>query len=86
MPNYLVQWEMIKWAIQTNCTVYDFQGISGNLNPENNHMFGLYRFKRGFNGQIDELCGEFDYVYNPLKERMVNIGIKLNSLRRKIKR
>ena len=29
MPNYLIQWEMIKWAIETGCEVYDFQGISG---------------------------------------------------------
>jgi lipid II:glycine glycyltransferase (peptidoglycan interpeptide bridge formation enzyme) len=66
MPNYLVQWEMIRWAVQTGSSIYDLQGISGNLEEENNHLYGLYRFKRGFNGQIDELAGEFDRIYLPV--------------------
>ena len=66
MPNYLMQWEMMRWAIQTGCDTYDFQGVSGNLSEENNPLFGLYRFKRGFPGQIDELVGEFDAVYRPV--------------------
>ena len=36
MPNYLMQWEMIRWAVETGCTLYDFQGVSGNLD-ENGH-------------------------------------------------
>lgn len=55
MPNYLMQWEMIKWAVETGCEVYDFQGVSGNL-EEGSHMYGLYQFKRGFNGRLDELA------------------------------
>ncbi|SFJ11024.1 Lipid II:glycine glycyltransferase (Peptidoglycan interpeptide bridge formation enzyme) [Ruminococcaceae bacterium D5] len=78
MPNYLMQWEMIRWALETGCTVYDFQGVSGNLSPEGNHMYGLYRFKKGFNGQLDELAGEFDYVYRPLRAKMVDRAIILN--------
>lgn len=78
MPNYLMQWEMIRWAVQTNAVVYDFQGVSGNLEKENNPMYGLYQFKRGFNGTLDELAGEFDYVYQPLKAKMVKHAIKLN--------
>lgn len=89
MPNYLIQWEMIQWAVETGCTVYDFQGVSGNLD-ENAHMYGLYRFKRGFNGTLDELAGEFDYLYQPLKTRMVSHAIALNGklggLKRRLKR
>jgi lipid II:glycine glycyltransferase (peptidoglycan interpeptide bridge formation enzyme) len=66
MPNYLMQWEMMRWAIQTGCDTYDFQGVSGNLSEENNPLFGLYRFKRGFPGQVEELAGEFDAVYRPV--------------------
>ena len=29
MPNYLIQWEMIKWAIEEKCDWYDFRGVSG---------------------------------------------------------
>lgn len=89
MPNYLVQWEMIRWAIQTGCLVYDFQGVSGNLD-ENDHMYGLYRFKKGFNGSLDELAGEFDYVYKPLANRMVDKALAakewMSSAKKKVKR
>ena len=27
MPNYLLQWEMIKWAIEEGCDIYDFRGV-----------------------------------------------------------
>lgn len=88
MPNYLIQWEMIKWAIQTGCTVYDFQGVSGSMD-ENGHMYGLYRFKKGFNGSLDELAGEFDCVYRPLKAKMVDKAMilngKLGHLKRKLR-
>lgn len=86
MPNYLMQWEMIRWAIETNATVYDFQGVSGNLSPEGNHMYGLYRFKKGFNGTLDELAGEFDFTYQPLKARLVDKAIWLNEQKNKWKR
>ena len=86
MPNYLIQWEMIKWAIETGCTVYDFQGISGDTENENDHLYGLYRFKRGFNGQIDELPGEFDIIYRPLSMKMVKHAAKLNSKLNKLKK
>lgn len=89
MPNYLMQWEMIQWAVDTGCTVYDFQGISGDLENEQGHMYGLYRFKRGFGGQVDELAGEFDYVYRPVANRLVALGIwandRLRTLRRKLR-
>ena len=86
MPNYLIQWEMIKWAIETGCEVSDFQGISGNLEDENDHLYGLYRFKRGFNGQVDELPGEFDITYKPLAAKMVKHAIKLNGKLHKLKK
>lgn len=88
MPNYLVQWEMICWAIETGCSVYDFQGVSGILD-ESNHMYGLYRFKKGFNGQLDELIGEFNYIYNPAACKLTDLAIeskdKLNKIKRKLK-
>ncbi len=75
MPNYLIQWEMIRWAVETGCTVYDFQGVSGNIADESDHLYGLYRFKKGFNGQLDELAGEFDYIYRPFAYQFVDTAI-----------
>ncbi len=65
MPNYLIQWEMIRWAKSLNCTLYDFRGVPGHL-TEDNPLYGLYRFKKGFNGEYVEFIGEWDLVYRPL--------------------
>ncbi len=61
MPNYLMQQEMIKWAIETNCNLYDFGGVFI-LDKSN----GLYKFKEGFCRQegVTEFIGEIDKVYN----------------------
>lgn len=75
MPNYLLQWNMIKWAIEEGCKVYDFRGVSGDLS-EDNPLYGLYRFKRGFNGDFCEFLGEFDFVVNPLIYAAVAVGQK----------
>ena len=63
MPNYLLQWEMIKWAIETGCRIYDFRGVSGDVS-EDNPLYGLYRFKKGFGGDFTEFVGEMDLVLN----------------------
>jgi len=64
MPNYAVQWELIRWAKELGCHTYDFRGVSGNLDPED-PLYGLYRFKKGFDAELFELAGEFDLVYHP---------------------
>jgi lipid II:glycine glycyltransferase (peptidoglycan interpeptide bridge formation enzyme) len=64
MPNYLLQWTMILWAREQGCTMYDFRGVPGDLD-EKNPLYGLYRFKKGFNGTFTEFIGEYDRVYSP---------------------
>ncbi|WP_422449032.1 lipid II:glycine glycyltransferase FemX [Thermoanaerobacterium sp. DL9XJH110] len=64
MPNYALQWAMIKWAKEQGCTMYDFRGVSGDLSPDN-PLYGLYRFKKGFGGEFTEFIGEFDMVLSP---------------------
>ena len=85
MSTYIIQWEMIRWAVETGCTVYDFQGVSGNMS-EDDPLYGLYRFKRGFGGTLDELAGEFDYIYMPLRSKLVDLAINLAELLRALKR
>lgn len=65
MPNYLLQWNMIQWAIENHCRVYDFRGVSGDLSEDNPH-YGLYRFKKGFGGDFTEFVGEYNFVQNRL--------------------
>lgn len=61
MPNYLLQWRMIQWAVRTGCRVYDFRGVSGDVSADN-PLYGLYRFKQGFGGEFTEFVGEMDLV------------------------
>lgn len=63
MPNYLIQWEMISWAKKNGCSLYDFRGVSGDIN-EDNPLYGLYKFKKGFNGDFTEFVGDWDTVYS----------------------
>ena len=84
MPNYLLQWEMIRWAIETKCRIYDFRGVSGDVSPEN-PLYGLYRFKKGFNGDFTEFCGEFDLILNRPVAVLVDNGIKLMKKARHLK-
>ncbi len=76
MPNYLLQWEMIRWARSRNCTLYDFRGVSGDLD-ESNPLYGLYKFKRGFDGELVEFIGEWDRVYSPLFYLLWTRGLPL---------
>lgn len=64
MPNYLIQWAMIKWAKRQGCRIYDFRGVSGDLDPES-PLYGLYRFKTGFGASLVEYLGEYDLPFRP---------------------
>lgn len=64
MPNYLLQWEMIKLAIQRKDDMFDLRGVSGVVD-ENHPQYGLYRFKKGFGAEFTEFIGE---IYIPYKK------------------
>ncbi len=76
MPNYLLQWTMIRWAAELGCRVYDFRGVSGDL-TEDNPLYGLYKFKKGFNGEFTEFVGEFDMKIKPFVCFAVSRGTSL---------
>lgn len=85
MPNYQLQWEMIRWALETKADVYDFRGVSGDLTPDN-PLYGLYLFKKGFGGDLVEFCGEFEMVYSKAADLLINKGLgAARTLRRKVK-
>lgn len=75
MPNYLLQWEMICWAQELGARIYDFRGVSGDLS-EDNPLYGLYRFKKGFNGKFTEFGGELEMIYNKPVNAAVKNGTK----------
>lgn len=80
MPNYLIQWEMMKFAQSQGAEIYDFRGVSGNLSPDH-PLYGLYRFKRGFEGEFVEYIGEFDAVLRPASYWLFTNGLpKIKSI------
>lgn len=86
MPNYLIQWKMIQDAYNLGCNLYDFRGISGDLSEEN-PLYGLFRFKRGFTGRFVEYIGEFDYVVDPLLYVCFEWGVpRVKSLLKKLRK
>ncbi len=76
MPNYLMQWEMIRYAISQGSDLYDFQGIPYYWDVTHPN-YGVYRFKQGFNGRILDYAGEFDLVFSPGKRALLNRSLKL---------
>ena len=58
-PSVALQWHMIQYGIQNNYKRYNFYGISGNFD-KSDPEYGVYQFKRGFNGYVEELMGTFE--------------------------
>ena len=67
---YLIQWELIKYGIKHGFKKHNFYGIPENINTHPKD-YGIYEFKRGFNGYVEELIGEYElpinYKYNIFK-------------------
>ena len=86
MPNYLLQWEMIKIALQNKSDIYDLRGVPGIADNSN----GLYRFKKGFGAEYTEFIGEVYIEFNPLKYRLYKFAEKafrnLRALKLKLKK
>jgi len=74
MPTYLLQWEAMKWAKERGCEEYDLWGVpdedeatlEANFQSRNDGLWGVYRFKRGFGGQVKRSAQALDRVYNPV--------------------
>ena len=76
MPNYLLQFEMMKWGLENNCDIYDFRGVSGFKN-ENDAQYGVYKFKKGFNPEFVEFVNELYIVFNPMMNFIFNVSEKI---------
>ena len=57
---HLIQWAVIKYAYANGFKKYNFWGT--NPDPEN----GVYKFKQGFHGEIEEFVGTFATSLSPL--------------------
>ena len=65
MPNYALQWAGLQWAKSLGCKEYDLWGVpdedeatlEAHYLDRHDDLWGVYRFKRGFGGQLDSLRG-----------------------------
>jgi len=62
MPAYALQWRAMRDAKAAGCSSYDFYGIPPADDP-GHPMYGLYRFKTGFGGEILHRPGSWDFPY-----------------------
>ena len=69
MPTYLLQWEAMRRAKARGCTVYDMWGAP-DVFGESDSMWGVYRFKRGFGGEVRRTPGAWDYAPRPWLYRL----------------
>lgn len=63
MPTYALQWEAMKIAKANGCTEYDMFGVAPTPDPSH-PMYGLYKFKMGFGGEIYHQMGCWDYPFD----------------------
>lgn len=74
MPAYALQWEAMRWAKQRGCTTYDLWGVpdydeetlEAQFTERNDGLWGVYRFKRGFGGELVRTVGAADRVHNKM--------------------
>ena len=64
MAPHLIQWEAMRWAKSQGCTVYDMWGAP-DVFDESDSMWGVYRFKRGYGGEVVRTMGAWDYPAKP---------------------
>ena len=88
MPNYLLQWEAMRWARQNGCQEYDLWGVPDEdeaslergFQTRHDGLWGVYRFKRGFGGEVRRAAQAQDWVFQPLLYRIYRRRMTSQSL------
>jgi peptidoglycan pentaglycine glycine transferase (the first glycine) len=87
MPNYLLQWEAMRWARHQGCLTYDLWGVpdfdletlENSFLKRQEGLWGVYRFKRGFGGELRRAAGPWDRIYRPRLYRVYSWWVKRKS-------
>lgn len=66
MAPYFLQYEVMRWAQEQGAKEYDLIAVppKDQLTPEHS-MYGLYQFKSGFNQEITQFIGCWEYALKP---------------------
>lgn len=88
MAPYLAQWEAMRWARARGSVCYDLWGVpdedeatlEAGFEQRHDGLWGVYRFKRGFGGQLMRTVGAWDRVYRPLLYRAYLLYVQRRGL------
>lgn len=87
MPNYLLQWEAMHWALSQGCTIYDWWGAPTHIDDPEDDMQGVWQFKQGFGAEFQPHIGAWDYPIWPLlydaTTRLIPLALNWMRARRK---
>ncbi len=83
MPTYLLQWEAMRWAREKGAQTYDLWGVpdeeldrlEAQFTERRDGLWGVYRFKRGFGGELVRAAQAFDLVYKPLLYKLYALRV-----------
>ena len=78
MPSYALQWAAMLWAKARGCSIYDMWGVpdeavdvlESEFSRRKDGLWPVYRFKRGFGGQLERNTGAWERVYLPWAHRL----------------
>ena len=70
MPNYLLQWEALRWSLSHGCTAYDWWGAPTDPDNPDDGMAGVWQFKQGFGAELQNHIGAWDFPVMPLAYRL----------------
>ena len=79
---YAIQWHIIRHALALGYERYNFYGISG-IFEKDAEDYGIYEFKKGFTGVVEELIGDFYYDILPGKRKLYEALRKMKHLLKK---
>jgi lipid II:glycine glycyltransferase (peptidoglycan interpeptide bridge formation enzyme) len=97
MPNHALQWAAMRWARGRGCVLYDLWGIPDEIAPGAEGadadgepppatgaggLWGVYRFKRGFGGQVVRYTGAWDLPVSLPGYWLYRLGLRAAAWRR----
>ena len=85
MPNYLLQWEAMRWARSRGCEEYDMWGVPDEeledleegFTHRRDGLWGVYRFKRGFGGRLVRTVGAWDLPLRTGSYRLYTTAVRV---------
>jgi lipid II:glycine glycyltransferase (peptidoglycan interpeptide bridge formation enzyme) len=87
MSSYLLQYEAMRWCRSRGCHTYDLWGIpdedestlEAEFEKRRDGLWGVYRFKRGFGGQVIRYIGTWVHIRSALRWRLFMFARKMRN-------